>query len=308
MTHEVSGCLHTMDIEGLKEFVSTTEGALSVIEQLRGGAKIRWPYDVVRTYLKAVVPNSVYQTYPIPTDLKLIRARPLKKSKKWPSTEDELGCRKPKATTDYGRCHRPGHPVGYCSLYDDTALSEINAEPGKCYATSTFMLPKGAIVVPVGEFDYYRRTNETYIGHAVRKNKNAYENVLRQEDWVVPALIDAFLADEFLRPAKTETDYKLTSAFCDVLLNDLPKSRPIDAIAYPSVAFRAGLNFAIPWESWRSKIRLERAEIIEITETVGYGIFSWRQLAACASPGPDGALNWQESHGDDRGERFLTSD
>ncbi len=301
MTHEVSGCLHTMDIEGLKEFVSTTEGALNVIEQLRGGAKTRWPYDVVRTYLAAVVPKSVYQTYSIPTDLELVRARPLEGSEKWPSTEDDLGSRKPEDTKDYGRCHRPDHPAGYCSLYDDTALSEINAEPGKCYAISTFMLPKGAIVVPVGEFDYYRRTGETYIGHAVRKNKNAYENVRRQEDWVVPALIDAFLADEFLRPAKTETDYKLTSAFCDVLLNDLPKSRPINAIAYPSVAFRGGLNFAIPWESWRSKIRLERAEIIEITDAVGYGIFNWRQLATCASPGPDGALNWRKSRGDDCG-------
>ena len=284
-----------MDLQGLAEFVKTKEGALNVIEQLRGGAKTRWPYHLIRNYLSVVVPNGIYQSYSIPTALELIRARPLEESGKWPFAEHQLGSRKPEDTKKFGRCHRPDHPVGYCSLYEDIALSEISAESGKCYAVSTFMLPKGAIVIPVGEFDYYRRTGETYIGHAVRKSTKAYESVRRGENWVVSALIDAFVADEFLRPAEIETDYKLTSAFCDVLLNDLPKSRPIDAIVYPSVAFRAGLNFAVPWESWQSNMKLVDARIIEITEVVGYGIFDWRQIAKLRSVGSGGDLEWEAS-------------
>ena len=59
------------------------EGAQAIIEQLRGGAKSRLPYDQIRlivgVFMKASARNGVYQSYAIPTTLLIHRARKLEK-------------------------------------------------------------------------------------------------------------------------------------------------------------------------------------------------------------------------------------
>jgi len=280
--------------------VRNKEWALNIIElieQLRGGAKSRLPYDQIRAFMSAWAKRGVYQTYSIPAELSVHRARRLE-DKKWFELADDLGPPTPEKANTYGRCHQPKHPLCYCSLYEDTALAEVNAELGEHYVISTFTMPKGIVLIPVGELDYVRRTGRTYIGHETPQSAKPYEEALGEEDWVVAALIDAFLADEFIKPATTPTDYKVTSAFSDVLLNgDLNPRTPIDAIVYPSVAFREGMNFAVLPESYKSKMKLVEAEtkIIEITAVLGYGIFSYVQRAALKSVSPEGHLNWESS-------------
>ncbi|MBA3755095.1 MAG: hypothetical protein H0X02_02185 [Nitrosomonas sp.] len=104
-------------------------------------------------------------------------------------------------------------------------------------------------------------------------------------------MIDAFLADEFIKPAITDADYKITSAFSNIILNESEESDQIDAIIYPSVVFRGGLNFAIKPKSLKNKIKLINAEIIEITDVIGYGIFDYRPLGKLKSVN-HGLLEW----------------
>ena len=177
----------------------------------------------------------------------------------------------------------------------DTALAEIRAEAGQQYAIATFMMPGRSLVLPVGELDYFRRTGRTYLGEAVEQSANIYRELLAREDWAVIALFDAFLADEFIRPAETQTDYKVTSAMAEVLFHGgLKFSEPIDAIMYPSVVFREGTNFAIRSDSFWSKIKLVESEtkIIEVTDVFGYGIYNCRDLMRLKSVSSDGSLDW----------------
>lgn len=299
MSHQVAGCLHEMNEMGLDEFVSSKEGALNVIEQLRGGVASRWDYSMIRECLFALVnmgaAKNIYQIYSMPKELIIRRAIRLE-NKIWPTTIEKLGHPPLDKVHSSGRCHQRGEAMLYCSLYEKTALSEIRAEMGEQYVISTFILPEGFCVIRIGDFDYYRRTYRTSIGDAEPESKKHYEALLNSgEDWLIPALIDAFLADEFIKPATTQTDYKITSAFADILLNDLHKSEKIDAIIYPSVAFREGVNFAVRPEAYVSKLKLVNAEskIIEITDVVGYGIFCWKQLATLNSISSDGHLNWE---------------
>lgn len=271
---------------------------LSIIEQLRGGAKIRLPYDQIRALVSDWAKYGVYQVYSIPEELSVHRVRRLE-NKKWFEFADDLGPPIPEKTITYGRCHQPKHPLCYCSLYEDAALAEVNAEFGEHYVISTFTMPKDIRLIPVGELDYYRRTGRTYIGHETPQSAEPHKEALGEEDWHVAALIDAFLADEFIKPATTQTDYKITSALSDVLLNgDLNPQKPLDALVYPSVAFRAGMNFAILPEPYKSKMKLVEAEtkIVEITDVLGYGIFVYRLLASLKSVSSDGRLTWEESH------------
>lgn len=265
------------------------------IERLQGGATRRLPYEQIRGFIYELAEHGLYQTYAIPSDLPIQRARWIK-GKKWFVSEGDLGPPPPEATIDYGRCHQPKRPLCYCSLNGDIALAEVAAELGEHYVIATYIMPKGTIIVPVGELDYVRRTGQTYIGHANSEAANRYLDALEQENGPVYALIDAFLADEFSRPASTWTDYKITSAFSDVLLSgDLHPHSPIDAIIYPSVRFREGKNFSILPEVHQSKMQLDETEtkIIEITDVLGYGIFGHRPLAQLKSRGFDGRLNWE---------------
>lgn len=298
MNQQFPGYLFEMNNMGLEQFVSTKEGALNVIEQLRGGAKARLEYGQIRAYISALAKYSVYKTYSLPKELCIHRARKLPENKEWFSSVAELGHPSVIETTAHGRCHQPGHPLCYCSLYEDTALAEVNAELGERYVISTFTIPKDIVFIPIGEFDYYRRTGRTYIGHKITESAKDYEEVLAREDWAVSALIDAFLADEFIKPATTNTDYKITSAFSDVLLSgDLNPSKQIDAIVYPSVAFREGMNFAILPKAYESKTKLVEVEtkIIKITDVIGYGIFESQLLHKLISVSSEGLLNWEAS-------------
>ena len=267
------------------------------MERLRGGAKYRWSYKRIRSYaFKLADKFGIYQVYSnLPENLEVCRARFLKNNEP-PKSIDDLGPPKSEDTPRYGRCSQPNSPVCYCSLYEDTALTEINAELGKQYVLSTFSLPQNIVLIPVGELDYYRRTGETYLGSATPESEKPYKEALEENDWILAALVDAFLSDEFIMPATNNTDYKITSAFSDVLLNgDLKPSNPIDGIIYPSVAFRHGLNFAIQPEAYRSKMRLVEAKthIVEITEVLGYGIFEYKKVATIKSVNPEGLIVWE---------------
>lgn len=266
------------------------------IEKLRGGAKGRLSYNQVRTIISEWAQSGVYQTYTLPKSLPVHRARRLE-DEKWFKFVQDLGNPKPEETIAHGRCHQPKRPLCYCSLYEDIALAEVNAELGGHYAISTFMMPKDIVLIPVGGLDYFRRTGRTYMGHETPQSAEPYEVANREKDWDITALIDAFLADEFIKPATTQTDYKITSALSDVLLNgDLNPCAPIDAIVYPSVAFREGLNLAILPEPFRSKMKLVEAEtkIIKIIDVLGYGIFNFQPVALLKSVSSEGCLNWQK--------------
>ena len=276
----------------------TREGALGIIEQLRGGAKNRLSYDQIRLMISILMKTSsrygVYQSYSMPTDLSVVRVRPLESSGEYYKLKEDLGPPPPDKTLGFGRCHQPGRPVGYWSLYEDTALAEVRAELGQQYLVSTFAIPKGSLLVPVGEFDYFRRTGQTYLGTAVEQSAKNYNALLDRADWHLFALFDAFLADEFIRPAMNQTDYKITSAIADILFNCDLELGNIDAIFYPSVAFREGTNFAVRGELFKSKMKPFPAQtkIVQVTDVFGYGIFNCRVLTTLKSVNPDGNISW----------------
>ena len=276
------------------------QGALEIIEELKGSAREQlkhWRvYIAVGTIIKASCRQGLYQCYSTQSDLQIIRARRLDRPGEWFKHKDDLGPLPQNKAIAYQRCHRPGRSVGYCSLYEDTALAEVEAEVKQQYAISTFELPAGSIVLPVGEFDFYRRTGGTYLGKRNEGSIRIYRDVLSREDWRQIALFDAFFADEFMKPAVSEADYKVTSAIAEVVFHGgLPFTEPVEAFMYPSVAFRSGTNFAVRAEAFSSRLKLVPYEtrIVEIVEDLGYGIYEYRDLTKLKLEGDTGELMWE---------------
>lgn len=207
---------------------------------------------------------------------------------------DDLGSRTAAETKDFGRCHKPGAPVFYGSLFSETVLSEIEVELGDQVVISEFQIEQDIVALPVGELDYFRRGRQTYLGAKIDESSKPFEDALEAIDRnVVPLLIDAFLADEFIAPARSNTDYKITSAFSDIIFNEFVENAKVEAVVYPSVAFRGGVNFAIRPETEKEKMKLIGAQIIEISEALGYGIFGYRKLGKLESI-TNGQLGWQK--------------
>lgn len=280
-----SGTIHEMNEAGLLEFISTRDGLLQIIEQLRGGAKERLGYSTIFTYLSKLIEKtgSIYQSYTLPRNLTVHRARFIDSlEKKLNLDRCDLGPLSPEKTLRYGRCHQPHKPVCYCSLYEDIALSEIHAEKGHYYIISTFELQKDIRLVPVGELDYFRRTERTYIGGEDPKVVERYNGLIKNN--LNAVVIDAFLAAEFLKFAVSNIDYIITSAYSDVLFNNLYPELP-EVLIYPSVGFRGGLNFAISINAYESKMKLIESEtkIVKIVDVLGYGIYEFESVAILKS-------------------------
>ncbi len=302
----MDGHSYTMSRQGIGEFISTQEGLLNFIEQLRGGANRRWKFEMVREVIQEMVHHfgdKLYQSYAMPVEwagniTTIHRVRDIRDGPF--DFAEQLGSPDERLATKLGRCNVPGVPVCYCSLYEDTALAEVGAQTGHDYVVATFELTEKMILLPVGELDFYRRTGQTYLGSAHPRTTEHYANVYRNlPDARLRELTDAFFAEEFMAKAATESDYRLTAALSEVLFH-LPFETVIDAIMYPSVAFRAGYNFAIRRDSEKRKLRLApfQTRIVRVTEALGYGIFDTKVVQQLRSIGEDGRLDWEPVSGE----------
>ncbi len=286
-----------MDSKGLEEFMSSTDWLMQVIEQLRGGGGTRLSIEEIDGYMEALTKRAgkIYQTYSIPQELTVHRAIRLSTQEN-PKSLVDLGPPPREKVARHGRCHQPKEPVCYCSLYEDTALAELDAQAGEYFSISTFCIGD-SVLMPIGEFDYYRRTGQTRLGQKTSSTKNAYENFIENESKqqvIHSQVIDAFVAEAFIKHASTDADYKITSTFCKILRDEFPDK--IDAFLYPSVAFREGLNFAFSLKAYNKKLKLRENEtrIIKITNAIGFGIYEYEDIYILHRVNPNNALEWNK--------------
>ena len=118
----------------------------------------------------------------------------------------------------------------------------------------------------------------------------------RGNKWDGISLLDAFLAEEFIDRASSQADYRVTSAFCDVLRNEYGSQGRVEAIMYPSVAFRAGFNFAVTPEAEKAKLKVLPSEtrLVRIIDVLGYGMYRFEVLLSLDGVAEDGSLEWEK--------------
>jgi hypothetical protein len=271
------------------------EDHLQLIERLRGGAAARIGYAQLRALLLELVERAApaYWVHTPPRVLTVHRSRPLEQAEDWREfTQRDLGPPPPDKVKQYARCNRPGQSLLYCSLQENIALAEMQAARDQMHLLTTYLLDKKIRLLPIGELDFFRRTSGlTYLGDGAAKGARHYEGIVNEEE---VAFIDAFFADEFMRHASTDAVYFLTSALADILFSETADWSPPDALFYPSVVFRGGVNFAIAPQAYASRVSLlpEETKIVRITEVLGYGLYRYETIARLESCEQDG-LKWK---------------
>ena len=210
-----------------------------------------------------------------------------------------IGPRSPEDTDDYGRCHLPKSSVFYGAFNLDTVLAEIRPEIGdlvyvlRCepVADSKFLS------CTIGEIDHVRRYGRGSImsegSRGIQEIKRWLAQASTESDYV-RIVTDAFLARYLSRPCSDVEDYRAVSALAGVVLRhrvEYPGN--VEALYYPSVAHAGGMNIAIPYDSYRSKVRPVSCGILQVLNNFGYGVYKTRFINESESIDSEGNIQWK---------------
>lgn len=271
---------------------------IAMIEQLRGGFAHRLPQQQLGELIDALLREMPYLAYPQNDKLRLFRGR--LDAQELLSSPGEFSYRPLRYSHDFGRCHQPGVTVFYGASNLDTVFSELTPEiSSRLHIGVAKLRPEAQLLLTaIGEIDHVRRYGRAFVGDA--ESTHILTEMLNQANEAEKArmlLVDAFFADMFLQPAAKQRDYKVTSALSALLLDVKSDKHPeisIDGFAYPSVAHRGGINFAVRPDRFDALFEWECFMAFEVTNNLGFGIYGYQKYAEGSSLDHEGNILWQK--------------
>jgi hypothetical protein len=201
------------------------------------------------------------------------RGRLCKEGECFEST-DQMRCPPVGVDINRGRVNGPGERFLYASRGNGTCLSGLSGETGNHYQLAKFVLRSGAAInaLVIGEIEYRHQSNGLSLlaqwgaEQEVKCLAGTGEFSLEQQCSAI--VVDAFIAEQFALKAHKAFDYKLTNWLVSVLL----ERGDANAVIYPSVQHRGGLNIAIPADVVDSSLDMVDGEYGQIEQYVGYGM------------------------------------
>ncbi len=291
----------SVNAKNLKAAAQDLDFALALIEQLKGGSIARAPVEKISEIVEALIQGVPYLLYPMPGSYELYRGR-VNNSERLLKYAKDFSYRPKEGSKLYGRCHQPGETMYYGSTSMETVFSELLPEIGdKVHVgVSSAQSESPLMVTAIGEIDHSRRFKTPLLGgdvaykalnDALLKIKNDHGGKHARA-----LIVDAFFSDIFAQTASKQRDYKFTSCISNSLFQTKSESNEVEleGFAYPSVAHRGGLNFAVAPSAFDSKFKWDRFMALEIKNYFGFGIYSWEIYAEADTVDESGALNWRE--------------
>lgn len=244
-----------------------------IIDGLRSNAERKLHWSDIRARIDTITEDHLFFGGQIPSEVTFFRGRKLENDELFGATA-QLTSRDPISITSYGRCHSPGKSVFYGSSNLETVFSELGLDVGSRVQIIEVRCKLDAAVTytTIGEVDHVRRFGKasTLLGDGYREAIVKHWESLSEIARMRLNFVDAFMAEEFARPAKWSFEYKVTSAFSDIVFGP---DIGIGAIFYPSVGHRGGWNVAVPKSIFDEKFEIVSSAVYRIFDAPGYGIF-----------------------------------
>lgn len=284
----------------LEEAPESLEFTLAMIEQIIGGTAIRAPWKQIRKLLDNLTKGHPWWRYPLSANYTIYRGRVDRDTDTFSNTKD-LSFRNPECVKDHGRCHKPGVSVFYGASNLDTVLSELSPDIGDWVHVSLARVKQNRTlrVTAIGEIEHVRRYGRALIGNETTKRmiQELLDNA-NDESSIKTILMDAFLSELFILPAKTPKEYKATNALSDILFSigiSNEKGHPIriDGFAYPSVQHRGGVNYAIRSDRFSECMEIYHCMAFEIINYLGFGIYGRKKYAESTAIDTEGNIEWK---------------
>lgn len=257
------------------------------IERLNGGAVRRIEWEKLRGLFDAITEECPFVLMPIDSSSKFARARVMEHGRR-PSYISEIGPIPSEKCKDFGRCHRPGHPVLYAGIGTELVLAEVGAQPGDTVALLHMRPKRRLLCVRAGALNLWRRTS----GHCLMDESIKAEISRHYADArnITAFLLDGFIADQLSRQGNSDV-YKLTSAYVTAILES---HRGIAGVIYGSADFPGGTCIALKDEVFDKAIEPTEAQLIQVTSYLGYGVYDFNELAR-TDKFDDGSIVWDRT-------------
>ncbi|NRA17473.1 MAG: RES family NAD+ phosphorylase [Oceanospirillaceae bacterium] len=253
---------------------SKLDDVLAIVEQLNGCMSLRCSREELTKIVTSLIHKVPYWVNPVADNAVFYRGRISPVSLDTPG--EYSYCPKEKSKS-YGRCHSPGTTVLYGASDIQTVVSELAPEIGEVVyvGKAKILAPYKATFTAVGELDHIRRYDRSlFKDNKTRETIYSSFGELNREDATRALLVDAFFAEAFSKPASKDNEYKITSALIEYLLDPTKLKKYVDAVAYPSVAHRGGINYAIRPEAFDEHCEWANFYAYEITGNYGYGLYT----------------------------------
>jgi hypothetical protein len=289
----------------------TMEQALAAMDMLHPDSYARYTWEKLRHLVSAAVAGHhapVIEDTPVKPMIRgrAVTIKPVGRYAQPKSTHllaniAELSIPPASSVVSYGRCHVPGCPVFYAAFDEATVLGEIAPERGSLVYLLTCAPRPGVTfrTTLIGEIDHIRRYGRSSIlpsgNSQVREILDWIPSAKTQADYV-RLVTDAFLAELFSRKAATTNDYKASSAVAGLFLDlevDYPGSS--EALYYPSIANRGGMNIALTRRCYEEKVIPISCKAALVSAYFGYGIYKTQTIATSTTFGVDGSITWDDT-------------
>lgn len=271
-----------------------------MVEQLRGGMAARGNPNEVTSLVDALIRGLPHMGYTLSANVSVWRGRLDNEINFFSSPADFSYCPVEKASA-WGRCTRPGTTAFYGAFKLNTVWAELYPQVGDRIhlGRATIRADKNLMISEVGGIDHCRR-----FGRSMMADKEGYDffnewlTSQTTENAMRATLVDAYFADEFSKVVSRPRDYLVTALISGLLLDaaDVGGHFLLDAFAYPSVAHRGGVNLAIAPSSFENKMEWKEFSVVEIEESLGFGIYAYREIATAAPPTDDSELCWTQTN------------
>ncbi len=262
---------------------------VQLIERFRGGLERRLPWNEIRKFIGLITEGHIFFGANLPEQV-FYRGRVLSPGERFENI-DELKAPPAALVRSYGRCNCPYQPVFYASSNLETVLSELGVAAGdrvqilECHPKTGSKISASI----VGEIDHVRRygTHSNATGPGFADQIREHWNNLNPMQRLRLNLVDAFIADKFRLEIRYSFEYKITSAFSEIIF-----SQKIDSLFNPSVGHRGGLNIAIRAKAAHEELEFTASKIIEVRDCLGYGLFGYALEAESQQIEEDGTIKF----------------
>jgi hypothetical protein len=196
---------------------------------------------------------------------------------------------KPEGNDEYNRASRPRTEILYAGWNPIVALDEIRAKKGDLvHLTSVRVASKDTVIAHVvGAYQTHFATGRVEHYHALvpgldQMAAHDHDNYMRQ------VFIDASLAEWFRERIEenAKNKYKVTALYSELIHSSGAM------ILYPSVQHLGGWSMAVPGQVFDAKFEVLDTLVVEVEESVGFGIYKYRPIHYSCTFKPDGVIDW----------------
>lgn len=196
----------------------------------------------------------------------------------------------PAISDKYGRAHVPGQQMLYASRNPTTVFSELNLKTNEQVQLIAIRVKRERLVRAeiVGEWEYNLNAGLSLLGADVSlKTFKQLATTLPPKVFYCALVCDAFFADMFSqRISEDKPEHYRATAF--VAKHLLEQS---DALMFPSVQKRGGLNIAVPAATFDASFEVLFSEVCSVFN-LGYGVYAARPMRKSSGIDASGVIAW----------------